>query len=90
VRQLTKTAWFGPKRIGWGFRPVTWQGWSLIVVLVALFTVARYALHTNAEFFLAVAVLLVGFYVVVALTGGRLGVPGILAGRGRPPSGHEG
>ena len=21
--------WFGPKRIGWGLRPQTWQGWLL-------------------------------------------------------------
>ncbi|MGO9875460.1 MAG: hypothetical protein ACLPVY_16860 [Acidimicrobiia bacterium] len=86
MRQLTKTPWFGPKRIGWGFRPITWQGWSLMVVLVALFTVARYALHTNAEFFLAVAALLAGFYVVVLVTGGRPGRSGIIPGRGRPPA----
>jgi hypothetical protein len=85
---LTKTPWFGPKRIGWGFRPVTWQGWSLIVVLVALFTVARYALHTNAEFVLAVVMLLVGFYVVAAVTGGRPGGSRIIPGRARPPAEH--
>ena len=36
--------WFGPKRIGWGYRPQTWQGWTItmapavvvIVVLIAL------------------------------------------------------
>ena len=32
--------WFGPKRIGWGLRPQTWQGWTLTgafaVVVVAL------------------------------------------------------
>ena len=21
--------WFGPKRIGWGIRPQTWQGWAI-------------------------------------------------------------
>jgi hypothetical protein len=26
--------WFGPKRIGWGLRPQTWQGWLVIAVLV--------------------------------------------------------
>jgi hypothetical protein len=24
--------WFGPKRIGWGYRPQTWQGWAVILV----------------------------------------------------------
>ncbi len=27
--------WFGPKRIGWGFRPQTWQGWLVILLAVA-------------------------------------------------------
>lgn len=27
--------WFGPKRIGWGLRPVTWQGWLVTVAAVA-------------------------------------------------------
>lgn len=27
--------WFGPKRIGFGLRPQTWQGW-MITVLPAL------------------------------------------------------
>lgn len=28
--------WFGPKRIGWGLRPQTWQGWTLTVGLAIL------------------------------------------------------
>ncbi|CUU60575.1 hypothetical protein Ga0074812_14253 [Parafrankia irregularis] len=28
--------WFGPKRIGWGYRPVTWQGWALTLSLAVL------------------------------------------------------
>lgn len=27
--------WFGPKRIGWGYRPQTWQGWLITIVVVA-------------------------------------------------------
>lgn len=27
-------AWFGPKRVGWGLRPQTWQGWAIILALV--------------------------------------------------------
>jgi hypothetical protein len=27
--------WFGPKRIGWGIRPQTWQGWLVTAVFVA-------------------------------------------------------
>lgn len=35
-----RRAWFGPKRVGWGLRPQTWQGWlvtaAVIVVIVVL------------------------------------------------------
>jgi hypothetical protein len=27
---------FAPKRIGWGRRPVTWQGWLVTVVPLAV------------------------------------------------------
>ncbi len=29
-------AWFGPKRIGFGLRPQTWQGWLVTAGLAAL------------------------------------------------------
>jgi hypothetical protein len=28
-------AWFGPKRIGYGIRPQTWQGWLVMAGLTA-------------------------------------------------------
>ena len=27
--------WFGPKRIGWGFTPRTWEGWLVTLLAVA-------------------------------------------------------
>jgi hypothetical protein len=37
-------SWFGPKRVGFGLRPQTWQGWlvtlggaAVVVVLIVLF-----------------------------------------------------
>ena len=27
--QRPPTPWFGSKRIGWGIRPQTWQGWAV-------------------------------------------------------------
>jgi hypothetical protein len=29
--QAPKRPWFGPKRIGYGLRPQTWQGWTLVL-----------------------------------------------------------
>lgn len=31
-----RTYWFGPKRIGFGFSPNTWQGWTATGVYVLL------------------------------------------------------
>jgi hypothetical protein len=28
--------WFGPKRYGWGFTPISWQGWVLTGVYVGV------------------------------------------------------
>lgn len=31
--------WFGPKRVGFGLRPQTWQGWSIILGLAAVIVI---------------------------------------------------
>jgi hypothetical protein len=36
--------WFGPKRVGWGLRPQTWQAWALLVALVVVLVVVVPAL----------------------------------------------
>jgi hypothetical protein len=28
-------AWFGPKRVGFGIRPQTWQGWLVMAIITA-------------------------------------------------------
>jgi hypothetical protein len=34
-RQQQHRPWFGPKRVGWGVRPQTWQGWLIMAIIVA-------------------------------------------------------
>lgn len=36
--------WFKRKRYGWGWTPVTWQGWGLVVLLVVAVVAAALAL----------------------------------------------
>jgi len=31
-----KTAWFGPKRVGFGVQPTSWQGWLLTAAFAGL------------------------------------------------------
>ena len=39
-------SWFGPKRIGYGYRPQTWQGWLVIAVSVAATILVATATHS--------------------------------------------
>jgi hypothetical protein len=36
ANQQGNRLWFGPKRIGYGLRPQTWQGWLVTLLLVAV------------------------------------------------------
>ena len=31
-----KQPWFGPKRIGFGLSPKTWQGWLILAIFIAV------------------------------------------------------
>jgi hypothetical protein len=55
-----KRPWFGPKRVGSGYRPQTWQGWIVALGMVAAI-VAAGALAPNTVWFwvtLVVAILI--------------------------------
>ncbi len=39
--------WFKAKRYGWGWRPVTWQGWIIMLVYVAALILTVYATGLN-------------------------------------------
>jgi signal transduction histidine kinase len=59
--------WFGRKRIGWGARPVTWQGWLVTVVyLGSVFAAARYLAHTDRTLFVVAVVALTAIYLLIA------------------------
>jgi len=69
---MTGRQWFGPKRFGWGWSPVTWQGWVVVVAYVAtLITVAAVASRLTVLVVAVVATVLL--FGVMALTGGRPG-----------------
>ena len=33
---MSDKPWFGPKRVGYGVRPQTWQGWAVCLVPAAV------------------------------------------------------
>jgi ABC-2 type transport system ATP-binding protein len=61
--------WFRRRRVGIGWRPVTWEGWLITLVAVVLVVGVLTLLHTSAR--VPVVIVTVAAYVLVALrTGG--------------------
>ena len=59
--------WFGPKRIGWGPRPVTWQGWLLTAAMVGgVIAAARTLARTDIALFVVVFIAIVAVYLLIA------------------------
>lgn len=69
----TSKPWFSARRLGFGWRPVTWQGWVASGVFVALVIGVTRVVDNSAAIAVAV-VLLVGLLALVCyLTGGKPG-----------------
>lgn len=42
---ITKYPWFGPKEgIGWGWTPITWEGWSVVALFLVLLILSHFLL----------------------------------------------
>ncbi len=68
---LSSLRWFRRRRVGLGWRPVSWQGWLITLVAVTAAVVAVVVFRGSA-LRIPVVILIAGFYAVVAfLTGGR-------------------
>ncbi len=69
IRQRTRVAWFAPKSVGLGVRPVTWQGWlATFALVVATWVDIHFAGKGPVEIGGAVAALVM-FAVVVRIGG---------------------
>ena len=67
--RVTRKAWFGPKQIlGWGWTPVSWEGWLVTTVFLGLIPLSV-ALWPGMGGGFAVAVLVGLLLVVTLLTG---------------------
>ncbi len=66
--------WFGRKRVGWGLRPVSWQGWvlTMLYLLIAYAAARALAAHHVVLFVIGLAVITAA-YVLVAVATSRGG-----------------
>ena len=47
---ITKHPWFGPKTgMGWGWTPVTWEGWLVTAVCLAVFIGAYFVFGRTTD-----------------------------------------
>jgi len=64
-----KRGWFGPKLIGWGASPASWEGWvATLVFVVALIGVSLLFRGNTAIAWTARGAVLAAYLAVVALT----------------------
>ena len=63
-----KRGWFGPKLIGWGVSPASWEGWVATLVLVIAMTVTANLLRETPWVWLPMLAEFAVYLVVVRLT----------------------
>lgn len=69
--------WFRRRTIGLGFRPASWQGWLITLVMVAAVVGVLTAMHHSAARFPIVIAVFAAYAVVALATGGaRTGADG--------------
>jgi len=67
--RLGRRPWFGPKRVGYGLRPQSWQGYLLTGVITALIVVIAAAARGHWQSGLLIALIpLVLFAIIGAVT----------------------
>lgn len=73
MRRLVRDPWFGPRRFpGWGWTPLTWQGWTVSgVFLVAVVLCGEFIRGIPKA--IAIAGLVVLLLAICLLTGTRPG-----------------
>ena len=70
---ITKKAWFGPmKGVGWGWSPVSREGWAVIAVFIAITLGAHFIFGVPGAMLVTLGVLPV-LILVCCLTGCKPG-----------------
>jgi hypothetical protein len=63
---VAKKPWFGERKYGWGFRPITWQGW--VSVLVLILAIALDAIYlANTIFFIPALIAAVFIFLILSM-----------------------
>lgn len=50
MKRITNKCWFGPKVVGWGPAPKTWEGWVITLVWLGSIILTLLYLHSTNSF----------------------------------------
>ena len=73
MKRITKKAWFGKRILGWGYRPVSLEGWLITIVFLVASIVAIVYNKRSATGYAILAVLLITLFIIAYLTSDALG-----------------
>jgi len=75
---ITRTPWFGPKKhLGWGWTPITWQGWVVTALFCVLAPLVVVRLGPGFPGVCGLILCIAAFLGVCVLTGTKPGGPGL-------------
>ena len=74
-----KQIWFKAKRYGWGWYPISWQGWAITLVyalaLVRIFTWADMTSHSGSDSLIKFGppfIIITGLFLVICYNKGEM------------------
>lgn len=69
MKRITNKAWFGKKILGWGYRPISLEGWLVSIVFLGTIFASITYLEKTAIRYAVLAVILIVFQIIIYLTG---------------------
>ena len=70
---ITKHPWFGPKLIGWGWTPISWEGWLATALCAAIVILAGVVFQGSLMFVYVTIAAVSALLAICLLTGTRPG-----------------
>jgi hypothetical protein len=78
MKDKNKKLWFRAKRFGWGWYPITWQGWLIVLGFVVIMTLNGFRINSisqsvTEEFinYASQTIILVGILIVICYLNGE-------------------